>query len=103
MTLDELLATDRAVLHATEVASLLEVDERTISRAIAAGLLPGMRVGRTLRVPVQKLIPLLTDVPTSANDDAGGPHPRLATTEPATEEQAHDQHVSIRTRLAAVQ
>lgn len=63
MTLDELLATDRAVIYATELAELLEVDERTISRAIAAGLLPGVRVGRVIRVPVQKLIPLLTDVP----------------------------------------
>lgn len=102
MTLDELLATDRAVLHATEVAALLEVDERTISRAIASGLLPGVRVGRVIRVPVQKLIPLLTDVPMT-KDEPGALTPGIATAEPAVEEQAHDQHASIRTRLAAVQ
>lgn len=61
MTLDELLTTDRAVITVAETARLLEVDERTVSRAIKAGTLPSVRVGRVLRVPVRKLRPMLTD------------------------------------------
>ncbi|WP_346007167.1 helix-turn-helix domain-containing protein [Janibacter terrae] len=102
MTLDELLATDRAVLHAAEVASLLEVDERTVSRAVAAGLLPSVRVGRVLRIPVRKLIPLLTDVPTT-EDEPGALTPGIATTQSATGGPTYDQHAAPTLRLAAVE
>lgn len=36
-------------------------------------------------------------------DEPGALTPGIATAEPAVEEQAHDQHASITTRLAAVQ
>lgn len=89
MTLDELLATDRAVITRTEVASLLECDERTVSNAIAAGGLPSVRVGRRVLIPVRRLIPLLTNVPTPT-DEPGALTPGHVTAEPAVEEQAHD-------------
>lgn len=45
---DDLRASDRIALTPTEVARLLGVDRRTISRAIEDGDLPGVRIGRKL-------------------------------------------------------
>ena len=44
----DLLASDRVALTPTEVARLLRVDRRTVSRAIEDGDLPGVRIGRQL-------------------------------------------------------
>src|SRR5690606_14224419 len=44
--LDELLASDRATVTVRETALVLGVDQRTITRAIAAGELPALRIGR---------------------------------------------------------
>lgn len=101
MTLDELLATDRAVITVTECAQVLECDPRTVSAAIAAGTLPAVRLGRTLRIPVAKLLPLLTDGP-QTEDEPGALTPGHAPTEPAVEEQAHDQCAAPNPRLRGV-
>jgi len=45
---EDLRASDRIALTPTEVARLLGVDRRTISRAIEDGDLPGVRIGRKL-------------------------------------------------------
>lgn len=91
MTLDELLATDRAVITRTEVASLLECDERTVSNAVAAGDLPSVRVGKRVLIPVRRLLPLLIDVPTPESEP-GATTPGLATAESANGGPTHDQH-----------
>lgn len=47
----ELLNTDREVLNRTEVATLLDVDPRTIDRAIEDGTITVVRLGRRLLIP----------------------------------------------------
>lgn len=47
----ELLDTDREVLNRTEVATLLDVDPRTIDRAIEDGTITVVRLGRRLLIP----------------------------------------------------
>lgn len=42
-----------------ETAALLGLDRRSVSRAIAAGELPGLRLGRRVLVPVPALRALL--------------------------------------------
>lgn len=48
---EELRTSDRIALTPTEVARLLGVDRRTVSRAIEDGDLPGVRVRRKLFIP----------------------------------------------------
>lgn len=91
MTLYELLTTDRAVITVTECAQVLECDPRTVSAAIAAGNLPAVRLGRTLRIPVAKLLPLLTDGP-QTEDEPGALTPGTAPTIEPAEERAHGSH-----------
>ena len=47
----ELRTTDREVLNRAEVAALLEVDARTVDRAIDDGTLPAIRLGRRILIP----------------------------------------------------
>jgi excisionase family DNA binding protein len=51
MDLDDLVKSSAAVVTVTEAAELLGVDARTISRAMANGDLPALRVGRRLLIP----------------------------------------------------
>lgn len=102
MNLDELLTTDRAVITVTETARLLELDERTVHRGIADGDIPAVKVGRRVLVPVRRLLPLLTDVPTSENSEPGALTPGHATTESANGGPTHDQHASIASALRRV-
>jgi excisionase family DNA binding protein len=44
----ELRTTDREVLNRAEVAALLEVDARTVDRAIDDGTIPAVRLGRRI-------------------------------------------------------
>lgn len=55
----ELWASDRQVLNRAEVAALLGVDARTVSSAVEAGSIPGMRVGRRVLIPRQRLLTAL--------------------------------------------
>lgn len=63
--LDELLASDRATLTVRETALVLGVDQRTITRAIAAGELPALRIGRRVLIPRLRLVALLIDTDTA--------------------------------------
>ena len=91
MTLDELLTTDRAVITVAECARLLEVDPRTVSAAVAAGEIPGVRLGRRLLIPVQRLRPLLTER-AQTEDEPGALTPGTAPTIEPAEERAHGSH-----------
>jgi len=63
--LDERLASDRATVTVRETALVLGVDQRTITRAIAAGELPALRIGRRVLIPRLRLVALLTDPDTA--------------------------------------
>jgi len=52
----DLRASDRVALTPTEVARLLGVDRRTISRAIEDGDLPGVRIGRKIFISREALV-----------------------------------------------
>ena len=60
MTLDDLRAATAAAFTVTQVASLLDVDARTIRRACEIGQLPCLHVGRRLLIPTDPLRALLT-------------------------------------------
>ncbi len=60
MTLDELRDSRAAAISIAAVATLLHVDERTISRACAAGELPSLRLGRRILIPREPLLALLS-------------------------------------------
>ena len=63
-TLDELRASRRATITRAETARSLDVDKRTLDKALDAGEIPHLRVGRRIVVPREKLLALLTnDVP----------------------------------------
>lgn len=47
----ELRATDREVLNRTEAARLLDIDERTLTKAIEDGTIPSVRLGRRVLIP----------------------------------------------------
>ena len=59
MNLDDLHTTKDAGWSVTQVASLLELDERTVRRACQDGQLPCLHVGRRLLIPTQRLRQLL--------------------------------------------
>jgi excisionase family DNA binding protein len=52
----DLRTSDRVALTPTEVARLLGVDRRTISRAIEDGDLPGVRIGRKIVISREALV-----------------------------------------------
>lgn len=55
-----LRASTRAALTVAEVAELLEVDHRTVLRAIRDEQLPSIPVGRRILIPREPLLALLT-------------------------------------------
>lgn len=55
-----LRASTRATLTVAEVAELLEVDHRTVLRAIRDEQLPSIPVGRRILVPREPLLAMLT-------------------------------------------
>lgn len=67
MTLDELKASTSATVSMAAVASLLEVDERTVSHACDVGDIPVMKVGRRRLIPRERLLAMLT-VETPSNE-----------------------------------
>lgn len=58
-SLDDVRGMSTACLTMADVARLLEIDVRTVSRACADGQLPSLRVGRRTLVPREPLIALL--------------------------------------------
>lgn len=69
MTLDELRASTAATVTVTDVAALLDVDERTVRRACEDDQLPSITVGRRILIIREKLLAML-----------GGGRPDLAKT-----------------------
>ena len=89
MTLDEARSSARAVLTVTEVAALLECDERTVRRACEDGQLPAIYVGRRILIVRERLLALLT---TPDLDEPGTAIPGDATTNEACEEPRRDDY-----------
>ncbi|WP_413230890.1 helix-turn-helix domain-containing protein [Occultella kanbiaonis] len=57
--MDQARRTDRPVLNLAEVAGLLGVDYRGVSRACTDGSLPSVRIGRRVLVPRKPFLALL--------------------------------------------
>jgi excisionase family DNA binding protein len=60
MTLDEVRGMQTAVLTMADVASLLNVDTRTVRRACEDGQIPSIHVGRRVLIPRDRLLALLS-------------------------------------------
>lgn len=56
MSVNELLASGKAVITRTEAAQLLECDVRTVSRAIDKGEIEALPFGRKKMIPVRPLL-----------------------------------------------
>jgi excisionase family DNA binding protein len=52
VTLEELIGSGRDFATASETASILRCDPRTVRRSCEDGLIPGIRVGVEYRIPV---------------------------------------------------
>jgi excisionase family DNA binding protein len=87
MTLDDLRACTAAALTVTQVAGLLDVDERTIRRACQDGQLTCLSVGRRLLIPTEPLRALLTTPLHNGAEPRQGS--ATATHEPAEGAQSH--------------
>jgi excisionase family DNA binding protein len=74
LTLTTLATSATATLTVTEVAALLGLDARTVSRACQDGQLPSLRVGRRLLVPRLPLLALLGVDSARGMTDQGPPH-----------------------------
>lgn len=71
MTLDELASCSRAAVTMADVADLLGKDPRTISRAVRAGELPSITLGRSVLIPRLPLLALLTGTTTKETPAIG--------------------------------
>lgn len=60
MNLSQLRRDPRATIPRTEVAELLGVDPRTVTKGIEEGTIPAIRVGRRVLIPRVPLLALLT-------------------------------------------
>jgi excisionase family DNA binding protein len=63
------LATLPEVLTAREAAAILRVGRNQLYQAIARGELGAVRIGRSIRIPKQALLELLTAASTTASGD----------------------------------
>jgi len=59
MTLTQARMSEAAALTRAEAAEILQVDPRTVGRAIEAGEIPSIRLGRRVLVPRERFIALL--------------------------------------------
>ncbi|MET3769435.1 excisionase family DNA binding protein [Marisediminicola sp. UYEF4] len=58
-SLAEVRASTSAALSMSEVATVLDLDPRTISAAAAAGEIPSVRIGRRVLVPREAFLAML--------------------------------------------
>lgn len=58
VTIEELRSSAKAVLNRTEVAAVLGVDPRTVTKAIDDGAIPALRLGRRVLIPREKFLDL---------------------------------------------
>lgn len=70
MNLPELETSTKATVTAVDAAELLGVDRRTVSRGIADGTIPSIRVGRRVLIPRVRLLHMLTGQPEPAEQAA---------------------------------
>lgn len=80
MNLDQARASTAAALTRTQVAALLDVDERTVTRAVDEGQLPAIRLGRRVLIPRLPLLALLGAAP--ERSEAGPASPAIAPNTP---------------------
>lgn len=66
MTLAQARKSENAALTRTEVGEILDIDPRTVTRAIEAGEIPCIRLGRRVLVPREPFITLMTGSATPA-------------------------------------
>lgn len=59
LTIEDLRSSAKAVLNRTEVANVLGVDPRTVTKAIDDGAIPALRLGRRVLIPREKFLDLL--------------------------------------------
>lgn len=84
MNLADLRASAAAVVTITDVAALLDVDERTVSRALDLGQLPCLQVGRRRLIPREQLLALLSPTTTAAGPIPGPAAESAVSAAPAT-------------------
>jgi excisionase family DNA binding protein len=95
MNLDDLRASKAAAWTVTQVAQLLDLDERTVRRAASDGQLPCLKVGRRLLLPTAALRQLLCpNTPDMSADPA--PTGPSTTTEPAEGAYTHGDTSTLR-------
>ena len=83
MNLDEARDSKTAALTVTEVAELLGIDVRTVSRGCDDGQIPSLRIGRRLLIPRLPLLTLLgADGPPPGPEPSGRDSPPPADTSP---------------------
>lgn len=68
--MDELRASNSAVVTIADTARLLGVDVRTVSRACEDGQLPCIRVGRRILIVREKLLAMLSADEATDDDEA---------------------------------
>jgi excisionase family DNA binding protein len=95
MNLDDLRDSKAAAWTVTQVAELLDVDERTVRRACEDKQLPRLKVGRRLLIPTEPLRQLLAVSPPDMSADPAPTGPNT-TTEPAEGAYAHGDTSTLR-------
>lgn len=65
-TIAEARKSEAAALTRAEVAAILNVDTRTVTRAIESGEIPSIRLGRRRLIPREPFLALMTGGATSA-------------------------------------
>jgi len=65
-TIAQARKSEAAALTRAEVAAILNVDTRTVTRAIESGELPSIRLGRRRLIPLEPFLALMTGGATSA-------------------------------------
>jgi excisionase family DNA binding protein len=59
MTFKYLLDSDLAVISRSQAAEVLNCDPRTVSRGIAEGTIPSLKIGRRVFIPVAQFLALI--------------------------------------------
>lgn len=63
-------APERLFLSVAEVARMMECDPRTVRAGCAAGTIPSVRIGNTIRIPAALFYAQVAGLPTDGGDVA---------------------------------